>query len=223
MSDGQYEINPLTRSNWRRYIRAKRVFRNQFVFLLTMLVMTLFFLGVWLSAGVAQSNLSQVGRHFFQSLAGLLTFFLSINSIGVNLMEIAGEREKQTFDALALTPLNPRELLFGKLYGSLVSVMMLALLALPFFAVVFFLGGVSWGDVLVWGLVIWVIPTLFGLGAISISALAKTTRQARMLLGGILIGSFVLYGMVDYHWGVFLTSIVLIVVGLTYMALRRLT
>ncbi len=224
MDNGNYEINPLIRSEWRRYIRGKEAFRVQITFLGVMAVMTLFFLGIESlnSINSGNINLSIAARKFFQSLSILLLIFLSLASIGSNLAAISSEIEKKRMDLLLLTYIEPHELLFGKLYGSTCGLSILAILSLPFFSIVFFVGGISIVEVLLWSFAIILIPIFFGLIGISLSAIARTKRKARFFLGIFFMALLITFGIHIQQWVIAVLILILSTIAIVFNALQKI-
>ena len=60
---------------------------------------------------------------------------------------ISGERERQTLELMLTTTMEPRDMVLGKLASSLVTMLVLAVSALPVQALVFVYGGVTLQDI----------------------------------------------------------------------------
>ncbi|MFH1738724.1 MAG: ABC transporter permease [bacterium] len=83
-----------------------------------------------------------MGRQIFVPIAFLqLIFLLSLG--GAASGAISGERERNTWDLLTITPLGPWRILLGKLFSLLVFVLVMYIAFLPIWALCFLLGGVS--------------------------------------------------------------------------------
>ncbi len=60
---------------------------------------------------------------------------------------ISGERERQTLELMLTTTMEPREMVMGKLYSSLTTMLILAVSALPIQSLVFVYGGITVADI----------------------------------------------------------------------------
>jgi hypothetical protein len=91
---------------------------------------------------------------------------------------ISLEREKQTLEMLAATPITSVSIVLGKLLSALIYVWLLIAASIPLTAVVFVFGGVAPDDLLHGYLVL--IVTALGLGAFGLlcSSLVKRTQAA---------------------------------------------
>lgn len=92
-------------------------------------------------------ELARFGIRAFQLLAPLQLaislFFAALSSAGA----VAAEKDRRTLDLLLLTRISNVELVLGKLFASLLSILSLILAALPLFMLVTLLGGVSFRQV----------------------------------------------------------------------------
>ena len=59
---------------------------------------------------------------------------------------VSGERERQTLELMLTTTMEPKDIILGKLYSSLTTMLLLALSALPIQSLVFVYGGITVGD-----------------------------------------------------------------------------
>lgn len=96
---------------------------------------------------------ARFGNLIFQLFAivqiSLVSFFALLFAAG----NVAQEKDKETLLLLLMTDLQNQELVLGKLFASLLSVVVLLLVSLPLFVFVQLLGGVS-TDQLIWTLAI---------------------------------------------------------------------
>ena len=92
-------------------------------------------------------ELARFGIRAFQLLAPLQLavslFFGALSSAGA----VAAEKDRRTLDLLLLTRISNVELVLGKLFASLLSIVSLVLAVLPLFMLVALLGGVSFRQV----------------------------------------------------------------------------
>jgi hypothetical protein len=110
---------------------------------------------------------------------------------------ISSEREHQTLELLAVTPISSLAIVLGKLVSALAWVFVLVLASIPVTALVFVFGGVAPDDV-VRGYVV-LFATAIGLGSVGIffSALTRRTGASTGLtfvtMLGLVIGSFFVF------------------------------
>ena len=91
---------------------------------------------------------------------------------------IAGEKERQTYDVLTLTLLRPRDIVLGKLAGSLGYLLLVGLAGLPVISLAFLIGGVDLAQLVV-ALVILVLTALtLSVMGVFWSSIANTAKQA---------------------------------------------
>lgn len=123
-------------------------------------------------------SLGQAGRTVFDALAGAVLGFVVILVPGLVGGAISGERERQTLDLLLCTPVRPARIVVGKLVSSLAFVVLLLAASVPLFSVVFLLGQVNIGEVLVVTLI--GVVSAFTLGALALlcsAVLRRTTAS----------------------------------------------
>ena len=119
-----------------------------------------------------------IGQGIFAALLMLETllvvFLAPMSTVGA----ISLEREKQTLEMLAATPISSAAIVVGKLISALVYVWLLIAASIPFTAVVFVFGGVAPED-LVRGYLVLVVTALgFGAFGLFCSSLVKRTQAA---------------------------------------------
>jgi ABC-2 type transport system permease protein len=133
-----------------------------------------------------------IGRGIFVGLILLLTLVVTLLSPAFTASAISGEREHQTLDLLAATPITSLAIVLGKLVSSLAWIFLLILASIPITALVFVFGGVGPED-LVRAYVI-LFATAIGLGSIglffsalfrrSVAATGVTTLATVAIMGG---------------------------------------
>ena len=119
-----------------------------------------------------------VGQGIFDGLLLLETLLVVVLAPALTAGAISLEREKQTLDMLAATPMSPLAIVVGKLVSALVYLLILVLASVPLSALVFVFGGVAPDDVLRGYVVL--IATAIGVGSLGLffSALARRTQAA---------------------------------------------
>jgi len=138
-------------------------------------------------------SLQEMGKLIFSMV--VMFKFLMIGLIGPALTSgaISSERERQTFDLLRTSLLSSRDLVMGKLLTTVTYLMLLVLAALPLQSLVFFLGGVGFGEMIISLIMLTATAFLFCTLGLYFSAIARRTIIATVLsYTSILLPSIVL-------------------------------
>jgi ABC-2 type transport system permease protein len=128
--------------------------------------------------GVATSD---IGRGLFTALLLLLTLVVMILGPASTSGAISLEREKQTLDMLATTPVSSLAIVLGKLVSALGWMFMLLLASIPVMALVFMFGGVGPEDLVRGYVVLFATAILYGSLGLFISAVVKRTQAATVI------------------------------------------
>jgi ABC-type transport system involved in multi-copper enzyme maturation permease subunit len=128
--------------------------------------------------GNATFATAAIGQGIFVSILMLETLLVAFLAPMATAGSISLEREKQTLEMLAATPITSAAIVIGKLLSALIYVWLLIAASIPLTAVVFVFGGVAPDDLLHGYLVL--IVTALGLGAFGLlcSSLVKRTQAA---------------------------------------------
>lgn len=141
-----------------------------------------------------------IGQTVFAGLAFLELIIVSAITPAVTAGAVSGEKEKQTYEMLLTTPLQPVSILWGKLISSLSYIFLLIFAAVPLASLVFIFGGVTLRDMLKSLMVIACTTVLFGvIGLFSSTLFGRTGRSTAityiivllLLFGPILLASAV--------------------------------
>jgi len=136
-----------------------------------------------------------IGQGIFAALLMLETLLVVFLAPMSTAGSISLEREKQTLEMLAATPITSAAIVFGKLVSALVYVWLLIAASIPLTAVVFVFGGVAPED-LVRGYLVLVVTALgFGAFGLFCSSIVKRTQAATAItifgVLGLSIGTLV--------------------------------
>ena len=140
---------------------------------------------------------SQIGQGIFVALVMLETLLVVALAPAFTAGAISQEREKQTLDMLATTPVSSLSIVVGKLFSALTYLFILIFASIPLTAIVFVFGGVAPDDVIRGYAVL--LTTALGLGSVGIffSALVKRTQAATIItyfaVGAVTLGAFFFY------------------------------
>lgn len=124
---------------------------------------------------------AEIGRQLFLAIIFLLTLITLILAPASTAGAISLEREKQTLDLLATTPISSLAIVLGKLVSALSWILLLLAASVPVVSLVFTFGGITPDDVLrAYGIL---LVTAFAFGAIGlfVSALVKRTQAATVI------------------------------------------
>ena len=131
-----------------------------------------------------------IGRGIFIALMFLQTLMVAVLAPASTAGTISGEREKQTLDLLAVTPISSVAIVVGKLFSALTWVFTLILASIPVTALVFVYGGVAPDDVFRGYLVLFIEAIAFGALGVFFSALLRRSGAATGLtFVGVLVAT----------------------------------
>lgn len=119
-----------------------------------------------------------IGQGIFAGLLMLETLLVAFLAPMATAGSISLEREKQTLEMLAATPITSLAIVLGKLLSALIYVWLLIAASIPLTAVVFVFGGVAPDDLLHGYLVLLVTALGFGSFGLLCSSLVKRTQAA---------------------------------------------
>ena len=120
----------------------------------------------------------QVGQTLFAGLAFLELMIVSTITPAITAGAISNEKERQTYEMLMATPLDPVNILWGKLISALGYVVLMVFVAVPMSSLIFIFGGVTTRDILKTFAVLVIITVMFGVIGLSMSALFGRTGRA---------------------------------------------
>lgn len=121
---------------------------------------------------------ASIGRGIFIAVMFLQTLMISVLAPASTSGTISGEREKQTLDLLAVTPISSVAIVVGKLLSALSWVFVLILASIPVTALVFVYGGVAPDDLIRGYAMLFVTAIAFGALGTFFSALVRRSGAA---------------------------------------------
>lgn len=167
--------NPLVIKELREEMRSKKIFVLVPAYIAILSIVALVAVG---SSGGASFNpltLSSEARITLYSFIITITILLGLVSIVLGAASFTVEREKATFELLELTPLSYFELVLGKFLYAIVIVGLILTASLPVLSTLFFMGGITYMDVVLTLIYLMVFFAVIVVGAISISVVSKRT------------------------------------------------
>jgi ABC-type transport system involved in multi-copper enzyme maturation permease subunit len=146
-------------------------------------VVFLVYLGIRQSStnGGSATTLSSAGSGIFQVLMVLQLILVVFLAPASTSGAISLEREKQTLDLLAATPVPSLAVVIGKLVSALGFMLLQVIASLPLVAIVFVFGGVAPDDLLRAYLVLLISGFGFGCIGIAFSAIVRRSQTASVL------------------------------------------
>jgi ABC-2 type transport system permease protein len=131
--------------------------------------------------GSTFSASAEIGRALFIAMLVLLTLIVLVLAPASTAGAISLEREKQTLDLLATTPISSLAIVLGKLVSALSWILLLLLASIPVTALVFTFGGVGPDDMVKGYVVLLVTALFYGAVGLFVSALVKRTQAATVI------------------------------------------
>ncbi len=174
------EPNPIIVKELRSRMRGARVFITLTAALTLLAVVGYSLYRVTLTGSQNSSTpiSPQIGQMLFAGLAFFELLVIAVVTPSVTAGEISSEKEKQTYEMLLATPLNPTSILWGKLVAAMSYVFLIIFAAVPMASLVFIYGGVSIRDMVKTLISLVVIAVLFGVIGLFFSSLFTRTGRA---------------------------------------------
>ncbi len=197
------KINPIIIREMRGRMRGRRAFVVMTIYLMLMSCMAgsvytfIYSENVSSNAyGLTAPNIQYgpiIGKSIFTGTVLLLLTIISFIAPAFTAGAIAGERERQTYEMLLITPLRAAQIVWGKLGAVFTFLLLLILASLPIQSLAFLFGGVVLAEVLIAALGLLVTALAFGALGLFISSLTRTTMAAIIMSYGI--GIPFIYGL----------------------------
>lgn len=166
---------------------------------LVLFVVPAYFVAQGVGGAIAQETGEQISSDaFINLLSTFIAFVIPIIAVVLAYAAIAGERDSGTLKLLLALPHSRRDVVFGKIVGRSVVIVLPILLGFVGAAIVFLITPVSLevGNYVAFTLLSALLGVVFVSLAVGISAAAKSRRQA--MLGNV--GIFVIFAL---FWGSF--------------------
>jgi ABC-2 type transport system permease protein len=163
---------------WIRELRSRMRGRRAFVFLTFYLAVlgSLVWVGLRAATDMPLGALESVsvGRGIFATIVLIETLVVMVLAPAYTAPSISQEREKQTYDLLAVTPVSSMAIVVGKLLSSLSFVAIIVAASIPLASLAFLFGGVDVVDLVVAYVII--LAVAVGAGAIGVACSATFQR-----------------------------------------------
>jgi ABC-type transport system involved in multi-copper enzyme maturation permease subunit len=168
---------------WTRELRGRMRGKRAFIFLTVYLLILVGLLWAAVSAATPRASMGalesvNLGRGIFGGVILVETLVVIVLAPAYTAASISQEREKQTFDMLAVTPISSLAIVLGKLVSGLAFLAVIVGASLPLASLAFLFGGIAPEDLLAAYVMLAVLGT--GAGAIGIfcSALMRRSQPA---------------------------------------------
>jgi ABC-type transport system involved in multi-copper enzyme maturation permease subunit len=181
---------------WLRELRGRMRGKRAFLFLTFYLSLLATIL--WLALRTSESlplslvDLANIGRGIFGAVILVETLVVVALAPAYTAGSITSEREKQTYDLLAVTPISSLSLVIGKLLSGLSYLAIIVFASFPFACLAFVFGGVGPEDVLRGYLVL--VATGLGVGAIGVWCSAAMGRSQTATVAAYLATAALIVG-----------------------------
>lgn len=179
--------NPLLVKELRGRMRSARAFVLLTVYLLLLSCLTslIYYISSSHFSPGSGPQTAYLGKAILSSVVLIELVLVSFIPSSLTASAICGERERKTYEVLRTTLLSARRLVIGKLTSALAYVFMLILATVPLKSLAFMLGGVEVEELVLALLILLVTAFAFAAIGLFCSAIARTTRVATALSGGM--------------------------------------
>lgn len=193
-------INPVLKKELKQKMRTwKTPFLISFYCLVLMGFLGIMFLsimeGIRYNSGINPQIIMTmfIGMVIFQF--GVLMFIIPATTAG----SITSEKQRRTFDLLLCTKMRPISIILGKLSASLITVIMLIFISMPFFSVISMFGSISiWNLLILFAYLVFVAIFIGTLGILNSTIFKKTLTSlivTYLQVIAIVFGTFILAGV----------------------------
>jgi ABC-2 type transport system permease protein len=179
--------NPVLRRELVERWRGRRAFAvlTAYLVVLTLLLLLLLWAGTTVISqqfgpGGADAG-PLLGRFLLENLYALVLLLVLFIGPGYAAAQISGERERRTLGLLQITLVSPWRIVIGKLGAAVAWLLLLVLAAAPMGALAFFLGGVTFGQLVRGVLYLVLVAVAVAAMGIGISAIVRKTTAAVVL------------------------------------------
>lgn len=128
-----------------------------------------------------------LGKLIFAGTIMLLLMLISHIAPAFTAASISGERERQTYDVLIITPMKARKIVWGKLGGVFLFLLLMILTSLPVQSLAFLFGGVELTELLIAALALSVTALAFGALGLFISSHNRTSMSSIVITYSLIL------------------------------------
>lgn len=164
----------------REFVSTARSWKTRIIIGLYLILLSGLLLVLWPSGGV-QSVITESARQIFSMFFCVNLALLLLMVPAFSAGSITMEKEQGTYPALFTTLLSPAEIMTGKLFASILMLLILTLLAMPISAVCALTGGVDLSFMVKVMLVLVMTALSYGLLGLACSSICQRTSSAVIL------------------------------------------
>ncbi|MEQ8191999.1 MAG: hypothetical protein ABRQ39_28800, partial [Candidatus Eremiobacterota bacterium] len=183
--------NPIFKTELLRRLRSNKMLILQSIYLIVLSV------ALYITWGEGynyyNNNPFYISQRIFYALLTLLFTSVLILCPSFTCSSISSEMEKKTFDLLITSLMSPGEIVAGKLNSITVYTALLLCSSLPVSCTVFFFGGISYIDLLLAYIFIFLTGILISMISLFISAKTKKTNASVGLSYGVAFVMFIFF------------------------------
>lgn len=226
--------NPILVKETRQALKSR-----QFVATFMLLLVISWFISTFglLVAG-SEIDYGTPGRTFFATFFMVLTFAILVIVPFGSYRSLLNERDESTFELLSITTLSPRQIVWGKLFSSLVQVFIFYSAIAPFIAFTSLLQGFDIAQAGFLLVLLMLVSLVFCMTALMLSTFGRQKHLQAMMslvvLGGVVTGFFIFLSISssmafmgglplddpDFWWGI---SAVLLAGGSYFVLFQQIT
>ena len=149
-----------------------------------------------------------IGKSIFITMGLLLLVTIPFSAITFAADGIAGEKERQTYEILRITPMTSQRLVWGKLGGIYILLLLYILLSLPFLSLSYVFGGVLLSEIIIATISILVTALVCTAWGLLISSYTKTTKIATAIASMSIVLFVYIIPLLVWLGGVFFAFLV---------------
>jgi len=167
--------NPLLVKELREEMRSRKIFFLVPVYVAILSIVSI--IAVANVSGVSFNPLMLASTSHATMFSFIVTISILLGLVAVILgaSSFTTEKERATFELLELTPLSYTQLVLGKFFHCLLIILLILLSSLPVLSTLFFMGGLTYSDILFSFYYVVLFLAVVTLGAICISAVSSRT------------------------------------------------
>ena len=174
--NGDWELNPIFQKGLRIQLRKKSFIISQLIYII---ICSGIFLTTYYSYELnQQSRYSNNSTLFWFIIVtqAVLSYFIAASSTATAFTQ---EKELQTFEALLLTKMTPRDIFNGKFYSSVSPIALLIISSFPILTMSILLGGISPWEILLSFIMIYLVILVNGIIGLAYSLIFSTSGKAK--------------------------------------------
>ncbi|MCI0414067.1 ABC transporter permease [bacterium] len=183
-------VNPLVIKQLREEMRSRKIFFLVPVYIAILSSIALIAVGSSTSSTFNPVTLSSNAKVTLFSFVVAVSILLGLIALILGAASFTTEKERSTYELLELTPLSYIQLVLGKFLHSFIIIGLILFSSLPIFSTLFFMGGLTYLDL--------VLPLLYLIlffGVVILAAICISIGSNRTIIGIILS---LLVGFVSY-------------------------